>query len=270
LKKGRLVRTAAMHYRSIWTAQTIFIGTTLAVAVSVLTVQILGQYLSSGHRTTLVVSSFIGHVAAFAFLALNGSIVAGAVAGAFRRKDRKALLITVITSYFSLMLVFASIYYEAAFFGDLQDAVFKYEHYRADALAHIEGPKYDDRRAFSGIARRSWSGVDWPVRVGTFFDGLPPSIYNVSPEQMRKIAGARPIEDVVQFIPEASLAIFADCLHLSVTSMTTLGYGDITPRSAAARFATDTEAVCNTLLLIFGLGMIFGNWRQVDEPTQPV
>lgn len=71
----------------------------------------------------------------------------------------------------------------------------------------------------------------------------------------------RPLNAVVRFIPEASLSIFGDCLHLSVTTMTTVGYGDIVPRSLGARFATDSEAVCNTLLLIFGLGIIFGRWR---------
>ena len=51
--------------------------------------------------------------------------------------------------------------------------------------------------------------------------------------------------------------------------MTTVGYGDITPRQFGPRFATDVEAVCNTLLLIFGLGMIFGRWHTTGQAQPP-
>jgi hypothetical protein len=86
---------------------------------------------------------------------------------------------------------------------------------------------------------------------------------------MRYIARTYSEADVVQFLPEAGPAIFGDCLHLSVITMTTVGYGDITPRSLPARVATDVEAVCNTLLLIFGLGMIFGNIRPAPDSQKP-
>lgn len=214
-------------------------------------------------------SSIVLHAGGFVLLLLTGSVVVGSIVGAFRSGNRAALVRTVITAYFSLMVVFASIYYIAAFFGDFTDSIFKYDHYRSDALRHIDGPEYESRRAFSGIESRFWSGVDWPVRSGRFPDGLPPGAYRISPEQMRYIAGSRSEAEVVQFLPEAGLAIFGDCLHLSVITMTTVGYGDITPRSLPARVGTDVEAVCNTLLLIFGLGMIFGNIRPALDAQKP-
>jgi hypothetical protein len=78
---------------------------------------------------------------------------------------------------------------------------------------------------------------------------------------MRTTAATQTLEQAVRFIPSVRTAIFADCLHFSVATMTTVGYGDITPLSIAARVTADCEAISNTMLLIFGLGMIFGNWR---------
>jgi Ion channel len=259
------VRDVAGRWRRFWTAPTIVLGALLSVAAGFVVVDLLGSHLMEIDRSKLPASVIIGHFVAPLFLLLTMSVVVGSVGSAFRRRDPQLLLLAAISAYFSVMFVFASMYYEMTFAGDLADAVFKYHHYRADALAGVAGPRYSDRRALVGIERRFWSGVDWPVGPGQFPGGLPPYAPNVTTAQMRAIA-LRPLDQVVQFVPEASFAIFGDCLHLSVTTMTTVGYGDIVPRSLGARFATDSEAVCNTLLLIFGLGLIFGRRRGPEEP----
>jgi hypothetical protein len=254
----------------LWTARTIVAASLASVAVSAASVALLGRSLDLIDRTSFAKTTLVAHIAGYALGLLAGSVVVGSLVGAFRSGDRRALLRTVVTSYFGLMLVFASLFYIEAFFGDLQDAVFKYDHYRADALNHVDGPEYDSRRSFAGIEPRFWSGVDWPVHSGDFWGGLPPGRYTISPEHMRHVARTRSKNEVVQFLPEAGLLIFGDCLHLSVTTMTTVGYGDITPRSLPARCSTDVEAICNTLLLIFGLGMIFGNLRpEVAQMLKP-
>jgi hypothetical protein len=253
------VLVAARRWRALWTAPTIVAGALCAVAVSFISVALLGHSLAIIDRSSVLQGSILAHAAGYALALLTGSVVVGSLVGAFRSGDRRALLRTVLTSYFGLMFVFASFYYIVAFFGDLEDALFKYDHYRADAVRHIAGPEYESRRAFAGIESRFWSGVDWPVRAGRFPDGLPPGAFRMSTTQMRDIASSHELNEVVQFLPESGPAVFGDCLHLSVVTMTTVGYGDITPKSLAARSATDIEAVCNSLLLIFGLGMIFGN-----------
>jgi len=244
-------------------------GAVATVALAAASVALLGRSVDLLGQTGFLRSSIVLHAAGFGLLLLTGAVVVGSIVGAFRSGNRTTLVRTVIAAYFSLMFVFASIYYIAAFFGDLQDSMFKYEHYRSDALHHIDGPEYESRRAFAGIESRFWSGVDWPVRSGRFPNGLPPGAYRISPEQMRYIARTYSEGDVVQFLPESGAAIFGDCLHLSVITMTTVGYGDIIPRSLPARVATDIEAVCNTLLLIFGLGMIFGNIRPALDAQKP-
>jgi len=265
--EGYAIVNVADRWSRFLTPQVILGGAILSVIVSVLTVNFFGRYLSGLNRSPHAEQA-LGHFAAFGFLLLTGVVVGGAVLTAFRRGDTKGLLITVFVSYFSLMLLFASVYYEAAFFGDFQDAVFKYDSYRYDAVHNIAGPRYLSRRAFFGIEPRFWSGVDWPVHTGRFPNGLPPGAYRIGVAEMRQIAASRSEQDVVQFVPEARLEIFADCLHLSVITMTTVGYGDITPRSLPARLGTDIEAISNTLLLIFGVGIILGSRRQLAPATQ--
>jgi hypothetical protein len=261
------LRTAARQLSGRWTPPVILAGAVLSVLVSVLTVNVFGSYFGDAgvHPSS---EAFWGHFAAFGFLILTSGVVAGSISGAFRRGDTGALLITVFVSYFSLMLLFASVYYETAFFGDYEDALFKYQSYRYDGLHNIAGPQYLSGRSFYGIVPRFWSGVDWPVRAGKFPNGMPPGAYRVAPAEMRAIAATHTAREVIQFIPEARLEIFADCLHLSVITMTTVGYGDITPRSLPARIAADVEAICNTLLLIFGVGVILGS-RHLVPPAGP-
>jgi hypothetical protein len=262
---GHPVREAAGRWRRFWTAPTIALGAVLSVGAAFVVVDVLGKHLMEIDRSKLPPSAIIGHFVAPVFLVLTMTVVVGSVGSAFRRRDPRLLLLAAISAYFSVMFVFASMYYEMAFAGDLSDAVAKYQHYRADVLSGVASPRYSDRRALAGIERRFWSGVDWPVEPGQYPGGLPPYAPEITMAQMRASA-LRPLDGVVRFIPDASLAIFGDCLHLSVTTMTTLGYGDIVPSSLGARFATDSEAVCNTLLLIFGLGLIFGRLRRPAKP----
>jgi hypothetical protein len=263
------LRRAQSRWQALWKAPTIALAAVFSFLLSIGAVHFLGRDLSATttRHGILGARSAIAHAVAFAFLFLDVTVVVGSIAGAFRRGSSRSLLVTVLTSYVSLQLVFASIFFLAAFFGDYEDSVFKYDHYRTDAIAGIDGPRYNDRRAFSGIHLRFWSGVDWPVRAGTFPGGLPPGAYEVSVAQMRRTAATYTISQVVQFLPEAGLMIFGDCLHLSVVTMTTVGYGDIVPDSLLARIAADVEALCNPLLLIFGLGIIFENWRTTPPRT---
>ncbi len=261
LRDNPAVIAAASTWSRLWTPPVIALGAVLSVVISVLTVDVFGRYLVSHKTTPPAVQAFLGHAASVFFLLLTTVVVFGAILSAFRRGDTRALLTTVFVSYFSLMLVFTSVYYAAAFQGDLEDAIFKYENYRHDGLNNIAGPVYESRRAFYGIEPRFWSGVDWPVRAGTFPNGLPPGAYRVDPSEMRRVAATYGMPAVIQFVPEARLEIFADCLYLSVITMTTTGYGDITPRSLSARIAAAVEAVCNTVLLIFGVGIILGSKR---------
>lgn len=50
---------------------------------------------------------------------------------------------------------------------------------------------------------------------------------------------------------------FPESLYFSLTTLSTVGYGDISPASNLARFITAIEIVCGVLLLLFGFNEIF-------------
>jgi voltage-gated potassium channel len=50
---------------------------------------------------------------------------------------------------------------------------------------------------------------------------------------------------------------FPESLYFSVTTLSTVGYGDISPATNLVRFITALEIVCGVLLLLFGFNEIF-------------
>lgn len=54
---------------------------------------------------------------------------------------------------------------------------------------------------------------------------------------------------------------FTDSLHFSIITLSTVGYGDLVPLSAAVRLVVGLEIVCGVLLLLFGFSEIIGYSR---------
>jgi hypothetical protein len=66
-----------------------------------------------------------------------------------------------------------------------------------------------------------------------------------------------PYEEVVRFRSSAVLEVTLDCLHLSVITITTVGYGNVAPSSWYAKLASNIEALTGTVLFVVALGMLF-------------
>jgi hypothetical protein len=62
----------------------------------------------------------------------------------------------------------------------------------------------------------------------------------------------------------------ADATYLAVTTLTTLGSGDLYPVAAGARLLVTSETVLSFFLLVVGLGLLLSRWRphgpSSDEP----
>jgi hypothetical protein len=147
-------------------------------------------------------------------------------------------------------------YYVLAAIADYDDAVSKAVHYSAqDESLDPDRIPYRDVRAFKGIEDRLWSSVDWPPGV--------PNDRDYSVREMRQAARQN---HIVRFLPEARLAVFLQCFHLSVATITSTGYGDITPARPLARLFTDIEMLSGTSLLVVALGIVFSNfWERHDS-----
>ncbi len=184
-------------------------------------------------------------------------VIALALVASFQRREslRKSIL-TIAIAYATLILSFASIYYVLAAISDYDDAVAKAVHYGAkDRTSDPDDIPYRDLRAFKGIDDRLWSGVDWLPNV--------PNDREYSVREMRQVARRK---HIVRFLPEERAAVFFQCLHLSIATITSTGYGDITPARPLSRFFTDIEMLSGTSLLVVALGIVFSNFWERNEP----
>lgn len=55
---------------------------------------------------------------------------------------------------------------------------------------------------------------------------------------------------------------YSEAIHLSITTISTVGYGDIVPISNAARVLTSIEVICGVLLLLFGVSELMEYTRE--------
>jgi len=55
---------------------------------------------------------------------------------------------------------------------------------------------------------------------------------------------------------------YSEAIHLSVATISTVGYGDIVPSSNAARVLTSIEVICGVLLLLFGVSELLSYTRE--------
>jgi hypothetical protein len=64
----------------------------------------------------------------------------------------------------------------------------------------------------------------------------------------------------ITFQLENRALVALDSLYLSVVTITTVGFGDITPNQWYSKIAVMIEALTGTTLLVLALGMVFSNW----------
>lgn len=161
----------------------------------------------------------------------------------------------ILLSYISMIVVFAGVYFSMAFLGDYDYAVDHFFYYQtagqrleAGGIKHIN-PYPAANRAFVGMDERLWGTVD---------DYIPRGIYQGLDdiERYRARWGALlAFEGAVRFKRASVRPVLADCFHLSVMTITTVGYGDIAPKRWYAKLATDTQALTGTALLVVALGL---------------
>jgi hypothetical protein len=194
-------------------------------------------------------------------LAVGPYLITLAVKRGFRRQSRGRLLLAIATSYVGLILVFASTYYVFCAIGD-QDETFAIAQQYREWLKHRnpqEQPQPVNLRAFTAM-ESLWTGADSYVTDKGLND-LSPSDY------LRAFTIAsghgKPNIDPV-FKRNNRLATFLDCLYFSVVTMTTTGYGDIHPIRWYSKLAVETQILTGVAILVFALGMLFGNWWRGD------
>lgn len=183
-----------------------------------------------------------------------------AVARVFQPRYRGRLLLTIITSYAAVIVIFAGTYYV---FCSLSD----------ESQAHAIASMYSD-----------WSKQDEDGRVDKRLDPIDRRAFK-SPESSWSVGGidlntwdkqdySRAFWEAwgrgqrnlrLEFDGRNRGLTLLDCLHFSVVTMTTTGYGDITPTRLYSKLTADLQILFGLAILVVALGMLFGNWWRVDR-----
>jgi hypothetical protein len=167
--------------------------------------------------------------------------------------QRRHLTVYVLSAYCSIVVSFAGIYYDFSCRGDFDDAVNQYLYYsRRSALDQDRQAPLTDARAFRGIEGRLWTDVSSTIETAS------------SPEDStaRRLPSGKTFDEVVQFQRHARILVFLDCLHFSVTTMTAVGLGDITPRTPPVKAFVDAQILTAVVLVSIALQKSLGSAPQ--------
>jgi len=188
-----------------------------------------------------------------------------AINRSFRKETKTTLLGTILTSYMCLLLVFGALYYALAAMGQLRNLSDEFDYYLAQR-EKLESGEIDEalRRGATAV---ELNGISTQIIVG-LRDAMPE---HVSPEAVEPpisyyLEAARGDKrDIIRFVPSRRLLLLEECLHFSVVTQTTLGYGNISPNTTESRLATTMQVLTALLLSALGLGMLFANWWEAED-----
>jgi hypothetical protein len=240
-------------------ARQIIVGGASSIALSLVSVWLYGAITADSSRWIL-------------FLAISSMLLSYVVPSAIvvlilyrsfqRRMSPKAQIQVIVSSYFCMIVIFTGVFFSMTFYGDHEYAIDHYFYYKAGGEDLVSGriqrlnPYPDAVFAFTGIKERLWGTVD---------DYLPRGIYRRLDdlEAYRGWWAARAgFTDIVRFKRRAVTPVLSDCFHLSVITITTVGYGNIAPNTWYAKLATDVEALSGTVLLVVAFGMLLAGFRE--------
>jgi hypothetical protein len=187
-----------------------------------------------------------------------------AIFSSFQKRSRAEMLRVILVAYLGSILIFAGAYYVIVGVDDYNDAIRQISHYEAEGIsiaAHLSDriKPYKSQNAFTGFESHLWSTFE-----DESYDAA--ALYTNYPEGLKSALDNA--KNNLRFLPENRVLVFANCVHYSVITMTTVGFGDISPQVWLARFYTDVEALTGTALFIVALGMVFGNWWESPNPQK--
>jgi hypothetical protein len=197
------------------------------------------------------------------YLGLTLLAITQALRFAFQNRSRNQLIAIVLAAYATVALMFACLYYTIVNASDHDDAVRKYRYYELEGRRGVSQkpggpPLLRDARAFRGMEPRLWSGVDWQPAADQGFDALEADNRQDMFAEFVRRARSRSLAEMVRFLPEGRPWVFLDCLHFSIVTMSTVGYGDITPSGRYTKVAVDLQILSAVLLATVAFGLALG------------
>ncbi|MFN9643605.1 MAG: potassium channel family protein [Cyanobacteriota bacterium] len=176
----------------------------------------------------------------------------------------------IFTGYMAVLISFAGVYYSFAVISDYHDAhsfanFYMHSARQLDAGNLKQVPvRGKDEKAFSGIRYATWSGLADVARPSFWHPSAIVSddlLLNAARRYAPKIPGAASSQRFEPtFQASERLPTFLQCLHFSVVTMATVGYGDMNPNKWYSQLAVDIQIMIGQILVVFALGCVLGRW----------
>ncbi|TLU67216.1 two pore domain potassium channel family protein [Thalassotalea litorea] len=178
----------------------------------------------------------------------------------FQQDVKNRVLADLAATYLSTIIVFSSGYYLISSLADYRHYVNEYHHYQT-LPKHFQDIEYPyNTRGFVGINHSMFMGVSELVDDIEVKYGQPASA-------SQKWQAVHNLEDVFlpQYNSEKRSLYFLECFYFSVVTVTTLGYGDITPNFWFVKIAASIQSLLGVAIVAVGFGLIVNRIRQKEQ-----
>ena len=265
----------------------IYIGIFVALLLDILLVIILPQTLSldNADKSSLLIAGIIIFI--LALMIFPGIFIIIFISQSFRGDSNFKKIIIILHSYLGIIILFASIYFAFCFVGDFNDQVHKNSYYESEIRLQELNSEYQilrisDNRPFKGVKYKLWTGVENPdndiliaisskekahynyILYGDNF--IRGEIEEVPIEICLKAAALNLPPNKLYKFQNANLKnVIFDCIYFSITTIATVGYGDISPNLWYSKLAAIIEILCGIIIFVFALNFAFTNWKNLNS-----
>jgi hypothetical protein len=252
------------------TAKTIVrlaLATLCSTALSISSFELI---LRNTHLIRGSTSILVALAVALASVSMPFGIAIHAARASFRRRAAKEGLLVIFTGYMAVLISFAGIYYSFAVISNYHEAHSFADFYIHSAKLLDQGTlkrlpvRGRDEKAFSGMRYSTWSGLADVARPSFWHPSATVSDDLLLSAARRYVPKTPGVDSSRTFQPRFQagkrLPTFLQCLHFSVVTMATVGYGDMNPDKWYSQLAVDIQILIGQILIVFGLGCVLGRW----------
>lgn len=244
------------------------LATLFSATLSVCTFEIILRNTSYIRSSSAILISI---ALAFATVSMPFAIALYAARAAFRRRAALEGLLVIFTGYMAVLISFAGVYYSFSVVSDYHEARDVADFY-VHAATHLDRgllqqvpERVNDQKAFAGMRHSTWTSLADEARPAFWHPSAKVS-EGLLLEAARRYGPWRQgaSKDELGFRPrfreEERLPSLLQCLHFSVVTMATVGYGDVNPHKWYSQFAVDMQIIIGQILVVFALGCVLGRW----------
>jgi hypothetical protein len=264
----RKLRTGVVSESTTKTVVRLVLATLFSLTLSIWTFELILRNTFYIRNSSSVLISI---ALAFATVAMPFAIAVHAARAAFRRRAALEGLLVIFTGYMAVLISFAGIYYSFNVVSDYHEARDRADFY-VHAASHLDDgslrqvpERVRKENAFIGMRHSTWTDLAdearpafWHPSAKVSEDFLLEAARRYGPwrqDVSKDKRGFRP-----RFKGEERLPSLLQCLHFSVVTMATVGYGDVNPNQWYSQLAVDMQILIGQILVVFALGCVLGRW----------